>query len=264
MQSVRPGDTILNADDLVRRATEFVEAFKEDIALAAPLNVSLCFHKNASIRLARGADPVQSPLFPESDNHRTRLHLSIPDLVGIPTLALQGWLDLELAVIVLERQQALHRYNFRRDILPMLPVSGMAVQFIRYLVSHLEGCLKTALGADMIIEMQHGLPLAYYYYLATAPSAEEIQSYQKSVPHQWTRAIFICKKSKAFLPIALLDAGGHLPTLATFWWHCHAYILPEDRQLMHTLAAAFLAHRHDRFSQQMVAAFEAIRSDLLT
>ena len=264
MSSVKREDTILNADDLAVQAAMSVEAFKAEFALSAPLNVSLSFHRNPSIRQAEGSDKMRPPVFSESDDHRVMLHLNIPDLVGIPTLALQGWLDFELAATVIRRQQTLYRYNFKRDILPLFQVSGMAAQFIRYLVSHLEDCLKRALRADMILNMNHGLPLAYFYYLITVPSAAEKRSYQKLVPHKWTRAIFVCKKSKEFVPVALLDAGGYLPTLASFWWRCHAYLLPEDRELIQRLAAAFLSHRRDRFSDQMVAAFEAVKSDLLT
>jgi hypothetical protein len=263
MPSLKREDTILNADDLALRATMFVEAFEEDIALSGPLNVSLSFHRNPSTRLAEGANQMHPPVYPESDNHRIVIHLNIPDLVGIPTLALQGWLDFELAAIIIRRQHTLYRYNFKRDILPLFQVSGMAAQFIRYLVFHLEDCLKRALRTDMILKMEHGLPLAYYYYLMTAPSTEEKQSYQKLVPHKWTRAIFICKKSKEFVPVTLLDAGGYLPTLASFWWRCHAYLQPDDRKLMQKLAAVFLSNRQHRFSDQMVAAFEAIKSDLL-
>jgi hypothetical protein len=262
-QLVKREDTILNADDLALRAAMFVEAFEEGVALSAPLNVSLSLHRNPSTRLAEGASQIHPPVFSESDDHRIIIHLNIPDLVGIPTLALQGWLDFELAAIIIRRRHTLYRYNFKQDILPLFLVSGMAAQFIRYLVSHLEDCLKRALRTDMILKMEHGLPLAYYYYLMTVPSAEEMQSYQNLVAHNWTRAIFICKKSKEFVPIALLDAGGYLPTLASFWWRCNGYLLPEDRKLMQKLAAAFLSNRHQRFSDQMVAAFDAIKSDLL-
>lgn len=263
MPSVKREDTILNADDLALRATMFVEAFEEDIALSAPLNVSLSFHRNPSTPLAEGADKMRPPVFSESDNHRIIIHLNVSDLVGISSLALQGWLDFELAAITIRRQHILYRYNFKKDILPLFQVSGMAVQFIRYLVFHLEDCLKKALRTDMILKMGHGLPLAYYYYMVTAPSAEEKQSYQKLVPHKWTKAIFVCKKSKEFVPVTLLDAGGYLPSLASFWWRCHAYLKPEDRKLMQKLAAVFLSNRQHRFSDQMVAAFEAIKSDLL-
>ena len=263
MPSVKREDTILNADDLALRASMFVEAFEEDIALSAPLNVSLSFHRNPSTPLAEGADKMRPPVFSESDNHRIIIHLNVSDLVGIPSLALQGWLDFELAAITIRRQHILYRYNFKKDILPLFQVSGMAVQFIRYLVFHLEDCLKRALCTDMILKMEHGLPLAYYYYMITAPSAEEKQSYQKLVPHKWTRAIFVCKKSKEFVPVSLLDTGGYLPLLASFWWRCHAYLQPEDRKLMQKLAAVFLSNRQHRFSDQMVAAFEAIKSDLL-
>jgi hypothetical protein len=264
MPSVKREDIILNADELALRAAMFVEAFEEELAPSLSLNVSLSFHRHLSTRLAENAEKKHSPVFSELDNHRIMIHLNIPDLVGIPSLALQGWLDFELAAAVIRRQHKLYRYNFKRDILPLFQVSGMAAQFIRYLVSHLEDCLKRALRADMILNMNHGLSLAYYYYLMTVPSDDEKLSYRKLVPHKWTRAIFVCKKSKEFVPVALLDAGGCLPSLASFWWRCHAYLLPEDRQLMQKLAAAFLSHRRDRFSDQMVAAFEAVKSDLLT
>ena len=260
---VKREDTILNADDLAHRAAIFVEAFVEGVAHSAPLNVSLSLHRNPLTRLAEGASYIHPPVFSESDDQRIKIHLSIPELVGIPTLALQGWLDFELAAIVIRRQHTLYRYNFKRDILPLFQVSGMAAQYIRYLVSHLEDCLKRALRTDLILKMDHGLPLAYYYYLMTLPSGEDKQSYQNLVPHNWTRAIFICKKSKEFVPITLLDAGGYLPTLASFWWRCHAYLQPDDRKLMQKLADVFLSNCHHRYSDQMVAAFEAIKSDLL-
>lgn len=263
MQSVKREDTILNADDLALRAAMFVEAFEDGIALSAPLKVSLSLHRNPSPRLTEDANNMPLPVRSESDGRRIILHLSIPDLVGIPALALQGWLDFELASIIIRRQHTLYRYNFKQDILPLFQVSGMAVQFIRYLVFHLEDCLKRAISTDIIQKMEHGRPLAYYYYLMTAPSAEEKQSYQNLIPHKWTRAIFICKKSKDFVPVTLLDAGGYLPALASFWRRCHAYLLPEDLELMQDFVSAFLTNRQHRFADQIVAAFEAIKSSLL-
>lgn len=263
MHSVKGADIISTADDLALRAAGFVKVFAEKLALAAPLNVALAFHRDQANRLAEGAAKTTPPVYSESDDHRSVIHLSTPDLIGIPSLALQGWLDSELAAIVIQRRHTVYRYNFKREILPLFQVSGMAVQFIRYLVSHLEDCLKSAIRAEIIIGIEHGLPLAYYCYLMTAPSAEEKQDYQNLLPHKWTRAIFMCKKGKEFLPVALLDAGGYMPALASFWRRCHAYLQPEDRELLQKLAAAFRAHRQHRFSDQMAAVFEVIKSDLL-
>lgn len=263
MHLARPASTISSADDVYRRAAMFVSAFNADMALSPPLDVSLVVPRKPFTRSIGSVQGKHAPISSESDNHRVTIHLNTPDLVGIPTLALQGWLDAELAAVVIGRQHGLHRYNFKRDILPIFQVSGMAVQFVRYLVAHLEKCLKSALLTDMILEMQHGLPLAYYHYLKTAPAVGEKQDYLKSAPHKWMRAIVVCKKCQAFLPVALLDAAGYLPTLRSFWWQCHRYIFPEDRELMQKLAATFFSHRHDRFAAQMVAAFKTIASDLL-
>ncbi|MFZ0133597.1 MAG: hypothetical protein WAK95_13745 [Desulfobacterales bacterium] len=251
----------MNADDLARRAAAFVAIFEKKLAPSAPLDATLAFHREPST--IEGTAEARPAVFSEFDNDRIVIHLVTPALVGIPSLALQGWLDFELAAIVIRRQPAQYRYNFKRDIFPLFQVSGAAVQFIRYLVSHLEACLKRAGRTELILKMDHGRSLAYYHYLTAAASDEEIRSYRKLVPHKWMRAIFVCKKSKEFVPVALLDAGGCLPGLASFWWRCHSYLLPEDQKIMQQVAAAFLSHRQDRFSIQMVAAFEAVKSDLL-
>ncbi len=261
MQPVTPTDIILNADELSRLAISFVAVFEKKLAPSAPLDATLAFHREPS--RTEGREQARPAVFSEWTDDRIVIHLDIPSLVGIPSPALQGWLDFELAAIVIRRQPALYRYNFKRDLFPLFPVSGTAVQFIRYLVSHLEACLKRAGRTELILTMGHGQSLAYYHYQTAASSDEEIRSYQKLAPHKWMRAIYVSKKSKEFVPVALLDAGGCLPGLASFWWRCHAYLLPEDRKIMQKVAAAFLAHRHDRFSDQMVAAFKAVRSDLL-
>lgn len=257
-----PTDTILSADDLVRRAAVFVSVFEDRLAPSAPLNATFAFHRGPST--IEGTAEVRPAVFSELADDRIVIHLDLPALVGIPALALQGWLDFELAAIVIRRQPALYRYNFKRDIFPLFPVSGTAVQFIRYVVSHLEACLKRAGRTELILKMEHGQSLAYYHYQTTATAAvEEIRSYRNLAPHKWMRAIYVSKKSKEFVPIALLDAGGCLPGIASLWWRCHSYLLPEDQKILQKVAAAFLSHRHDRFSEQMVAAFEAVRFDLL-
>lgn len=263
MHLATPESTILSADDVSRRAEMFVRAFEADMADSTPLDVSLVIHRKPCTRSVESVHGKQAPISSESDDQNITIHLNTPDLVGIPTLALQGWLDAELAAVVIRRQHRLQRYNFKRDILPIFQVSGMAVQFVRYLVAHLEKCLKSALLTDMILEMQHGLPLAYYHYLKTVPAVGEKQDYLTSAPHRWMRAIVVCKTCKAFVPVALLDAGGYLPTLRSFWWQCHTYILPEDRALMQKLAATLFSHRRDAFAKQMVAGFSTIATDLL-
>ncbi|MFZ0135016.1 MAG: hypothetical protein WAK95_20945 [Desulfobacterales bacterium] len=262
MQSMTPTDIILNADDLARRAAVFVAIFEKKLAPSAPLNATFAFHREPSS--TEGSEQARPAVFSEWTDDRIVIHLDVPSLVGIPSLALQGWLDFELAAIVVRRQPALYRYNFKRDIFPLFPVSGTAIQFIRYVVSHLEACLKRAGRTELILKMEHGQSLAYYHYQTTATAAdEEIRSYRNLAPHKWMRAIYVSKKSKEFVPVALLDAGGCLPGIASLWWRCHAYLLPEDQKILQKVAAAFLSHRHDRFSEQMVAAFEAVRSDLL-
>ncbi|MFO7685443.1 MAG: hypothetical protein R6V60_05080 [Desulfobacterales bacterium] len=64
MHSVKGADIISTADDLALRAAGFVKVFAEKLALAAPLNVALAFHRGQASRLAEGAAKVTPPVFP--------------------------------------------------------------------------------------------------------------------------------------------------------------------------------------------------------
>ncbi len=134
---------------------------------------------------------------------------------------------------------------------------------MRYLVSHLERGLKQAMAIQMVLDMTHGRPLLYYYYLNICPSQEDQSSYQHLVPHHWTRAIFICKKSGQHAAVALLARQGLFTELTSYWWACHNYILPEDRNLMEELADISHKFKEMRFSDQLVAMFQAVKTHLL-
>lgn len=260
---LEPNATISDAEALSEYASNFISEFKNKFSEDRPLNVD-CIIRQIPSGFTRTSDGQNlSPVYTQLEGSRLKIHLYRPALIGIPAMALQGWLDLELAYHVLNLRRDAFQFNFQRNILPLINVSGMALQVMRYLVSHLEAGLKQAMAVQMVLDMVHGQSLFYYYYWHIGPCEADKDSYRHLVAHHWTRAIFICKKSRDYVAVALLARQGLFAELKSYWWACHDYILPEDRHLMDELAA--ISHEFDqmRFSERLIAMFKTVQSYLL-
>jgi hypothetical protein len=254
---------ILTSSELSRQASKAVDDFQAKISIKPAMDISLCFHRSQAAVQPALFRSCRAPIFSEIHDNCLTIHLCEEDLVGIPQLALQGWLDLELSGWVVKRQPELYRFNFRKDILPLFTVSGSAVQFTRHLVAHLEAGLKKYLATRMIIDMGHGLPQLYYYFLQINLSHSDRESYQRLVPHHWIRADFLCKKFKVYLCVALLADQGFSIALKSYWWDCHSYILPQDRALLEKLAAVPSLYAERSYSYKLVQIFAAVKRHLL-
>ncbi|MCG6881398.1 MAG: hypothetical protein LJE96_19920 [Deltaproteobacteria bacterium] len=255
--------TVSSMEELSSLVSRFVTEFETGLSLKHPLNVDLLLHQRRSGLADKHIDPSRPVVVTEQDGAETVLHLHESDLVGMPVSALQGGLYLELAAVVLGRQIEEFQFNFEKEILPLFNISGTALQVIRYLVFHLETIVKRVRAAQLVLDMDHGPPLCSYYYFTTSPSREESDSYEKLVPHDWTRAIFISKKCRMHAAITLLARQGIFAGLDVYWWACHDYFLPEDRRLMEELAEIAARFNQIGFSEQVVALFKTVKSALL-
>ncbi|MBT3255591.1 MAG: hypothetical protein HN366_03905 [Deltaproteobacteria bacterium] len=255
--------TVSNVDVLSQLASRFIGEFEKRLSPDGPLDVNLVLHKTRSGFTDPPAGCPRPMVLAKQDGARTNLHLSGPDLVGIPVTAFQGGLDLELATVVLGRRKSDFQFNFRREILPLINVSGTAKQVIRYLVHHLEAVVKQLKAVELVLDMAHGLPLCAYYYMLISPSNEDKENYRNLVPHHWTRAIFISKKCKEHAAIVFLAQQGIFAELEAYWWACHDYILPEDKHLLEELGHISSQSNPKRFSKRVVVLFETVKSNLL-
>ncbi|MGD1975151.1 MAG: hypothetical protein PVG73_13890, partial [Desulfobacterales bacterium] len=104
--------------------------------------------------------------------------------------------------------------------------------------------------------------LLHYYTYRISPSAEEKENYQRLFPHQWIRAIFLCRKNKRFGPVALLADKGIAVELASYWWNCHAYISQEDKRFLETLFSLANQNPVKQFSDNLVDMFKFVKSQL--
>ncbi len=251
--------TISTPSELSKFTTRFIEQFCSRIAFPSAWHILVNRHPKDDIDRSRYAAPLHTTL----ENQCLTIHLHEKNLMGITPLALQGWLNMELARRHLQLEPSMYRVNFDKEIRPLINISGSGLQMVRHMVAHLETGLKNLIAAQIVIEMGYSMALLYYYTYKISPSVEEKENYQRLYPHQWIRAIFLCRKNKRFAPVALMADKGIAAELVSYWWNCHAYISPEDKRFLETIFSLSNQNPVKHFSETLVEMFKFVKSQLL-
>ena len=251
--------TISTPSELAKLTIRFIDQFCGQMAFPSALDIHVDRHpKDTTDR-----SPHSGLLHTTLANQKLTIHLYEKALVDITPLALQGWLNMELARRQLELEPSTYRVNFNKEIRPIFSMSGSSLHMVRHIVAHLETSLKNLIAAQMVIEIGNSRPLLYYYTYKISPSVEEMENYQRLFPHQWIRAIFLCNKNKGFTPVALLADKGMAAELESYWWSCHAYISPQDKRFLKTLFSLSNQNPVRYFSETLVEMFNFVKLQLL-
>ncbi len=251
--------TISSPSELAELAARFVDQFCSQMAF--PSAMDILFNRRSIDHLNR--PPLTSPLYATLQHQKLTIHLYEKELMDLSPLALQGWLDMELAHCQLALEPSLYRINFNNDIRPLFTTAGSSTHLVRHIVAHLETGLKHLIAAQIVIDMGNGTPLLYYYTYKISPSIEEKKNYRRLFPHHWIRAIFLCKKNKSFAPVALMADKGIAAELVAYWWDCHDYIAAEDKYFLETLFQLSNQNPVKHFSETVVEMFKLVKSQLL-
>jgi hypothetical protein len=194
------------------------------------------------------------------------LHLSIcsEDFIDIPAGALQGWLELEIVYAMIKADTNSYRFNFQRQIFPLMPLSGSALYFIRELVEHLSRALKRLEATKIITKMDRGLPQLYYYFHTINPTAEDKDLYKKFMPHNWSRASHLCRKLSEYIALSYLtDRGvGFSHSLLSGWQKQYGYS-KKDQTFIEDLVFVADHYQNREFSFRLVEMFKLLRDNLL-
>jgi hypothetical protein len=251
--------TISTSSELSELTTSFIEQFCSRMAFPSAWEILVNRHPKDDIDRSAYAGPLYTTL----ENQRLTIHLYEKDLMGISPLALQGWLYMEMAGRHLQVEPSVCRFNFDEEIRPLTNISGSGLQMVRHMVAYLETGLKNLIAAQIVIEMGNSTALLHYYTYRISPSVEEKENYQRLYPHQWIRAIFLCRKNKRFAPVALMADKGIAAELVSYWWNCHAYISSGDKRFLETLFYLSNQNPMKHFSDTLVKMFKFVKSQLL-
>jgi hypothetical protein len=191
--------------------------------------------------------------------------LDVARLADVPEAAFQGWVDWTLAKAVMEREPQLYRFNFSRQILPLFPVSGSGVNFIRYIVECLSMGLKRYLTTQKLILMGHGLPQAHFLFFKMHFPREDVSTCQMVTPHRWTKAVFLCRRLETYMALWVLSrhAIGFSAQLHEAWNHAHDYLTAEDRAFLHEVGGIPEQKPGTSYADQMIKMFLQVRDRYL-
>jgi len=159
------------------------------------------------------------------------------NILGQPRVVLEAALELELALLMLKQRRESFRFNFQRRIAPLIPVTGAAVHIIRHMVWEIEKALQRHAATRFLIDSQRARPQLLFYYHQLQPSEKEKSDYRKRQPHDWVHSLYLCQKGTLFLPLSLMQNSGLSPALDSYWWDCHNFFSPRDRNVLIQLAA---------------------------
>jgi len=256
---------VVAPDELQKYSQYIVDEFLNQMKSHPPLVVDLSFYPTWTTYQKKLKRSLSAPIYSKKKGDRFIIHFCENRLKGISKPAFQGWLEMELALCILKLHQKLYQCNFRRRVLPLFPVSGLAENFARELVEHIESGLKRYLATRMIIEFGHGLSQVYFYFFKTAPYPKEKDEYQQTIPYHWVRSLFLCRRLREFMPIFLLAHQNIdlAKDLKSKWWKYHEYLLLEDRSLLEKLAIIPDHNSKEPYPNQLVEMFKKVLPRLL-
>ncbi|PQP34600.1 hypothetical protein C6A37_06945 [Desulfobacteraceae bacterium SEEP-SAG9] len=226
---------IVSTNDIQKYSRHFADNFlKKSICCQSFISdiVDFSFYPTEAAYQAESKRRIAGPILSEKQENGCTIHLCEECLKDIPSMVLQGWLEQELTFCRQQRHEEFY-CNFRLNILPLFPVVGLAENHIRELVHHLESGLRRYRATNKILDLGMGANQVYLYFFKLNPADLPEERYQETVPFAWTRALFLAKKLREFMPIALLARRniGFSRDLESSWWKYHEYLLPEDKTL---------------------------------
>ncbi len=256
--------SIKSSTELKNCVKMFLTDLSPDDDLSPESKITITSHATRKAYLAQAKGMNQDPVYCEGKSRQITLHLCVEDLKGIHTSALQGWVDLELALFILKQTPEKHYFNFSKQILPLFNVTGGAVPYIRNMVEYIKMVLLTHLATKRILDQDRGLLQVHYYLYKMGLNFGEQEVYDTLANHSWQRSFFLLKKLQEYLPILMLDDLGFYRGFKDTFWDCHRFITSEDRMLIEELTQIPDALIAEPFANRLVAVFELIKRTLLT
>ena len=258
---------IVSIDELKKYSRYFAEKFLKKAICCQSLISDIVDFSFYSTEAAYRAEPKlrkADPIFLEKQEIGCKIHLCEECLQGIPSLALQGWLEQELAFCRQNSREELY-CNFREYILPIFPVLGLAENFIRELVHYLDKALRCYLTTEKILDFGFGLHQVHFYFFKVNFSEELKERYQEFIPYYWTRSHILSKRLPELMPISLLARRNIMfsDDLEKTWWKYHDYLLPEDKTLLKEIVAIPELHVNESFCFKLVETFKKVKRYLL-
>jgi hypothetical protein len=259
--SLEPG-----ASNLESCLREGIEEYRRKSASPLPENLSLILHPIAAGFSLTGPEHSGNPIALEEKRAELFLHVRPELLRSAPERAIKGWLHHVLGHYQLTNQKAFSPFNFSRQILPLFPVTGSAVNLVRQIVERLKKGLEAFLTIRWIAASGLGEQQVALFSYRLKTMEEDLEPYQLAILHPWIRASCLSGFLQHFLAITGLQGqdSSAARALKLQWWRRHAQLLREDQALLEEMALVPLEGGARPFPALLAELFQLLRSSLLS
>lgn len=250
--------------EVKRCANQIVTEFLHSFAIDERPEVHLFFSETTAPQQKWQTEGSMPPIQAQVNNGTHELVVCPEILVPIPHIALQGWLELQIATSMVRARADWGQFNFRSQILPLMRLAGGSLYFVRGLVEYLSRSLTRLETTRTIKRMDRALPQVYYYFFTITPTDEEKRLYRRSLPHNWSRAGFLCSALMEYMGLSYLAGHGigFSRALKEDWQHQYGY-LHDDQAFLDEMVSVACQSMDQGFSTRLTAMFTVLRNKLL-
>ncbi len=265
MDNLQGARSIVSPSELHFHSRHIADTFLQKSAGLTPKSIDLFFYPNQARYRQEARCTAAGPICCERSRDAVRLHICCEGLDNITITALKGWIENELAIWNLRRERATEALNFKRQIFPLMPVTGLAQKYMQELVNSLKIGLRKFLAAQSLAEMDSGTHQVHFLFFSLKTNGDSRASYRFAFEHSWSKALLLCNKLRELMPIACLAARdvAFARELYSLWWRTHAYLKAPDQTFLQAMLDIPQHHSRKPFDHLAVEMFRTVRDSYL-
>lgn len=259
--NLRGAMSFISSTELHSHSRHIAETYLQKTAGLTSKNIDLFVYPDQAAYRHVACCTAAGPICCERSDDAVRLHICSEGLDNITTAALQGWIEHELAIWILRRERASEALNFKHQIFPLMPVTGLAQNHMQELVNSLKIGLRKFLVTQSMAEMDTGINQVHFLSFSLKTTGDCQASYRSACEHSWSKALVLCNKLRELMPIACLAAKdvGLARDLSSFWWRTHAYLNAPDQTFLQAMLDIPQYHYWKPFDHLVVEMFKTVR-----
>jgi len=206
----------------------------------------------------------EKPIKVKKENKLIKVILNAEAVKKVPDSSLKGWLELEVTHFLFRMDKTTGRFNFERQILPLISVSGSGLYFIREMVELLCQSLDRHACTQILLDVGGADDQADYYFYALNPPKDQEQFNKTFKNHNWTRAAHLCRMLVQYIGLSLLADRqvAYAPSLITQWQRLYGYGR-EDQVFFEEMAMIVNDRGGLEYSAKLIEMFTTLRDRLL-
>lgn len=256
--------SLTNSKELLKFAHQVLDTFLDRLSIHPSIPREGEINLQREVQLAGQGVVKEKPIKVKKENKLIKVILNAEAVKKVPDTSLKGWLELEVTQFLFRMDKNRRRFNFERQILPLISVSGSGLYFIREMVELLCQSLDRHACTQILLDVGGADDQVDYYFYALNPPKDQKQFNKTFKNHNWTRASHLCRMLVQYVGLSLLAEKqvAYAPSLITQWHSLYGYGR-EDQAFFEEMAMIVNDRGSFKYSAKLIEIFTTLRDRLL-